>query len=128
MLLSFRLSPLAAAFLAIAARAQTASPASPGRAVAAPPPATATATQPLAYHSPLADYQPFTQEDLLSWREANDTVGRIGGWRAYARESAAPAAPGSAAPPAAVGAPSRPASVPAPAKPAAAAGHGGHQH
>jgi hypothetical protein len=33
----------------------------------------------------------------VSWREANDTVARIGGWRVYARESrpaeAAPAAP-----------------------------------
>lgn len=33
----------------------------------------------------------------VSWREANDTVARIGGWRVYARESrppdTAPAAP-----------------------------------
>lgn len=31
------------------------------------------------------------------WKAANDTVARIGGWRAYAREAAAPPAAASAA-------------------------------
>jgi hypothetical protein len=51
-----------------------------------------------------------------SWREANDTVNRIGGWRAYAREAKPPESP----PPAANGT----AAAVAPAKPAA--GHGHH--
>jgi hypothetical protein len=52
----------------------------------------------------------------IGWREANDNVARIGGWRAYAREAqqpepARPPAPAAAAPP-----PPRP------------SGHGGHSH
>ncbi|MBC7780503.1 MAG: hypothetical protein H7125_10430 [Proteobacteria bacterium] len=43
-----------------------------------------------------ANYRPYTQQDVGSWKDANDTVGRIGGWRTYLREaqSAAPAAQG----------------------------------
>lgn len=64
-----------------------------------------------------------------SWQEANQTVTRIGGWRAYAREAAAPAAvpapgPASASAPAASGA-SPAAAVPAASRsPAAHLGHG----
>lgn len=53
----------------------------------------------LPYRSALADYQRFTEEKLGSWREANDNVGRIGGWREYAKEARQPAegsAPGPA--------------------------------
>jgi hypothetical protein len=105
-----RLLPLAAAFFVAAAAAQS--------------------PVPQAYGSPLADYQPFSEEEVISWREANDRVGRIGGWRAYARESQPPGT----APPAATGtAPARPAVAPAapsatPAAPAAPAPSGGHQH
>ena len=41
----------------------------------------------LGYKSPLADYRKFVEQPVGSWREANDNVGRIGGWRAYASES-----------------------------------------
>ncbi len=41
----------------------------------------------LRYESPLAGYRKFVEQPVGSWREANDNVGRIGGWRAYARES-----------------------------------------
>lgn len=45
-----------------------------------------------------ADYRPFSQEEVQPWKETNDTVRNIGGWRAYAREmqgpAPAPAAPG----------------------------------
>lgn len=34
-----------------------------------------------------------------SWREANDQAARIGGWRAYARETSQPDAPSAAPPP-----------------------------
>lgn len=42
----------------------------------------------LQYTSALATYQGYTDQAVQSWREANDRVGRIGGWRAYAKEAA----------------------------------------
>jgi hypothetical protein len=36
--------------------------------------------------SPLKAYQPFREPELNDWREANEQVGRIGGWRTYAIE------------------------------------------
>jgi len=42
------------------------------------------------YVSVLAQYQPYAEQALASWPEANATVQRIGGWRAYAKESQAP--------------------------------------
>lgn len=39
------------------------------------------------YRSPIDGYQGFADPALAPWKEANDTVGRIGGWRAYAREA-----------------------------------------
>ncbi|MDO8776930.1 MAG: hypothetical protein Q7K57_51125, partial [Burkholderiaceae bacterium] len=40
------------------------------------------------------DYQPMFQplgaEKVTSWKAANDTVGHIGGWRAYAKEAQQP--------------------------------------
>jgi hypothetical protein len=55
-----------------------------------------------------------------TWREANDNVARIGGWRTYAREAQAPevAAPAATASPAAPVAPSS-----NPAKPVPPAAH-----
>lgn len=87
---------LAVGALAVAAQAQTA-PAAP----AAPP----------AWRSALDGYQPFSDEKTLPWRQANDTVQSVGGWRAYAREAAQAA--------------SAAASAPAPAK-GPADPHGGH--
>ena len=57
----------------------------------------------LAYVSPLARYKPAGDVTLTPWKEANDTVARIGGWRVYAREAhppePAPSAPAPAASP-----------------------------
>ena len=39
------------------------------------------------YRSALEGYQPFTEEKVLPWKETNDTVGRVGGWKVYAREA-----------------------------------------
>jgi hypothetical protein len=39
------------------------------------------------YVSPLRDYRAFADEPVVSWREANETVQRIGGWQAYSREA-----------------------------------------
>jgi hypothetical protein len=52
-------------------------------------PANAAERVPAArYESPFAGYRRQREEPVGSWRDANDTVGRIGGWRAYAREAA----------------------------------------
>jgi hypothetical protein len=48
----------------------------------------------LNFRSALADYQPYKDQPVQPWRETNDEVGRIGGWRAYAKEAAQSAVPG----------------------------------
>ena len=42
---------------------------------------------PPAYRSALEGYQPYTDEKIVNWKEANDNTGRIGGWREYAKEA-----------------------------------------
>jgi len=37
--------------------------------------------------SPFDRYQAWRDEPLRDWREANDRVGDVGGWRVYLRES-----------------------------------------
>ena len=59
------------------------------------------------------------QERAVSWREANDTAARIGGWRAYAREAQQPD-------PAPAPSPAGQAPRTDPAKPSPA-GHSGHK-
>ena len=49
----------------------------------APKPAPLTTLQ---YSSPLGAYQAYADQPVQSWREANDRVGQIGGWRTYAKE------------------------------------------
>ena len=54
-------------------------------------PQDATASVPQAvYRSPFESYRAFGEEKLKPWKEVNDTVGSIGGWRAYAKEAQAP--------------------------------------
>lgn len=50
-------------------------------------PVAATPPAPAPYRSDLKGYIPFDEQKLLAWKEANDTVGRVGGWKAYAREA-----------------------------------------
>ena len=38
-------------------------------------------------------YRAHADEPIRNWKQANDEVGRIGGWRAYAREANAPDSP-----------------------------------
>ncbi len=86
---------------------------------AQPVPASACAEKaPDRYVSAFDGYRGYQEQPLLSWREANDTVRSVGGWRAYAREAAGaatvPEGGTAAAPP--VCAPARAASArPAPA-------------
>lgn len=46
----------------------------------------------LRYVSVLGQYQAYTEQAVTSWPQANATVERIGGWRAYAKEAVAPPA------------------------------------
>ena len=41
----------------------------------------------VTYQSALANYRAYGDVEVQPWRAANDTVLRIGGWRAYAREA-----------------------------------------
>ncbi|MDH4052172.1 MAG: hypothetical protein OEU93_11375 [Rubrivivax sp.] len=89
----------------------------PAAAVAADPLDAHAVVPPVVYRSTLSQYRRLGDDAPVPWRTANDTVDRIGGWRAYAREaSAAQEAPGTSptAPPA---------SAPGQATPPA---HGGH--
>ena len=56
---------------------------------AAPDPADPKAAIPaIVYISPFSEYRPLGEDKNTAWKDANDTVGKIGGWRAYAREAA----------------------------------------
>ena len=61
------------------------------RTAAAAPAAAASTPSTPSWRSAFDSYRPFTDEKTLSWRQANDTVQGVGGWRAYAREAAQPA-------------------------------------
>lgn len=62
---------------------------------AKPDPQDAKSSVPQAiYRSTLADYRVFPDERVGSWKEANDNVGRIGGWRTYAKEAQQPESAG----------------------------------
>ena len=71
----------AAAFLLIATSTAPATfassdPTDPGGAVPA-----------VQYRSPFYDYRSFGDSVRTPWRQANDEVARIGGWRTYLREA-----------------------------------------
>lgn len=53
----------------------------------------------IPFESAFRGYRGYADEPVASWREANDQVRQIGGWRAYAREAQAPAAPAPSADP-----------------------------
>lgn len=80
-------------FAAVPALAQGPQPAGPAASAPA-----------LAYRSAFAGYKPYEAGGEVTpsaWRSANDEVGRIGGWRTYAKEASQP----EAAEPARAGAP-----------------------
>lgn len=58
------------------------------------PSAAPSILSPGAYQSALDGYQPYREEKPQPWKQANDTVGKVGGWRAYAKEAAEPASQG----------------------------------
>lgn len=61
-----------------------AAPATPDRSSSASAPVT------LSYRSAFTDYRAYSEQPVASWRDANDKVNQIGGWRAYAREASQP--------------------------------------
>ena len=77
------------------------------------------------YESAFAQFRRIGDDKPVAWREANDAVARIGGWRVYAREAQQPdpaAAAKQAAPSAAPASTTAPAAMPMPAGPS------GHKH
>lgn len=44
----------------------------------------------VTHSSPLAGYRRLGEDQRIPWKEANETVNRIGGWRAYTREAQQP--------------------------------------
>lgn len=91
-----------AAFL-IAGPWAAAAPPHAGEATVAPnnPLDATVAVPPVVHRSVFSGYRAQADAPLLGWKAANDEVGRIGGWRAYAREANAPAATAPASAPAA---------------------------
>lgn len=97
------------------AQAQTAAPGRGNRA----DPLDAQARVPAITHvSALAAYRRLADDRPIAWTQANETVHRIGGWRAYAREAQQPDA---VAPSPAAGPAPGPAAAPLPAR-------NGHHH
>lgn len=103
----------AALWLAGMATAVTAQQSGPSPAQAA----SAAPARANSYRSAFEGYRTFNDQGLLSWRESNNVVGRIGGWQAYAREGQGGAPAGSGDTPV-----TSPEKTAAPAMPA---GHGG---
>ncbi len=118
--------------IALGATAQ-AQPMPPG---ARPDPLDPKASVPaMRYSSSLAQHRSGGDAKPVSWKEANDAVARIGGWRVYARE-AQQSDPASTAKPATAAPTPNPGAVPAePAQiqpagttgPSSHGGHGGHK-
>lgn len=77
--------------VALASPAAIAQQSQAGDAAAAPAHAAAHAsiTPSTRYKSAFDGYRRFADEPVQPWRQANDTVGRIGGWMTYAREAQA---------------------------------------
>lgn len=85
-------------------------------ATARPDPLDPAVPVPALSHSSALTHAPsLTEVQVGSWRDANDTVNRIGGWRAYAREARPPQAPQTA--------PGESPARTAPARPATGHGH-----
>jgi hypothetical protein len=76
---------------------ERASPAPQAAGAGPTTPAKAPGTRAATYRSAFEGYRGFGDEKPVPWREANDVVGRIGGWRAYAREAQGAGEPEAAA-------------------------------
>ena len=61
-----------------------------------PPVPAASAPTGTVYRSVFDGYRGYSEQPVQSWRAANDLVGRLGGWPAYARETQSGPAAGAA--------------------------------
>lgn len=52
----------------------------------------------LEHRSVFTAYQGYADQAVSSWRDANDAVARIGGWRTYAKEASQPDGPAASQP------------------------------
>lgn len=86
------------------------------QAQSATPPVPGTAVQQLKYESAFADYKPFLEIEVLSWRESNDEAARLGGHMGQMKHDAMSPMMPSAKPPAA---PAAKSPTPAPSHPLA---------
>ncbi len=77
------LSTAPVAALAQASPAASSPASTSARSTSSPTPAAQS-----LYKSAFDGYRRFDEQKVQRWRETNDNVGRIGGWQAYARESA----------------------------------------
>jgi hypothetical protein len=88
-MVSVLLRASACAALLLAAAACTTSDRQAGQALPASGSAVTPAPRtPVVYRSAFDGYQPDRETEATNWKQANDTVHTIGGWRSYARESA----------------------------------------
>jgi hypothetical protein len=81
--------PFSILIAVFAAAAGSSAPAGAQSAKGAPrdPGDPAAAVPPVRYESAFARYRPNAEVEVGPWRNANDNVGRIGGWRVYGREA-----------------------------------------
>lgn len=84
--------PLAASLT----QAQSAPPTTEPTARRADPLDAQAPVPPVTYESPMLGYRRLDDDRRIPWKDANQTVNRIGGWRAYAREAQQPDAVGPA--------------------------------
>lgn len=88
-----RCRSLAATALLVAAstaQAQSASAPAPASAPRADPLDAQARVPAVTHRSALATYRRLGEDKPVPWKEANDTVTRIGGWRTYTREAQQP--------------------------------------
>jgi hypothetical protein len=109
----------------LAAQAQAQSP-----ATTRPDPLDPKAQVPaVRYESSFAQFRRIGDDKPVAWREANDAVARIGGWRVYAREAQQPDPVAEEKPAVPAQAPAQmPSIAPAPAAKSMPAGQPGHKH
>lgn len=109
--------------LLLAAQAQAQSPATPR-----PDPLDPKAQVPsVRYESSIAQFRRTGDDKPVAWREANDAVARIGGWRVYAREAQQPDPAAAEVPAVPAKAPAQ-TPAPAPAVKPMQPGQSGHKH
>jgi hypothetical protein len=103
----------------------TATPATPPASIS-----TKSTANVLQFDSVFDRYQSFKSEKVESWRDANDTVNRVGGWREYLKQSQQPDPPEtmtpkqSSIPATTTNTPASPEPTSPPVKPNPHAGHG----